>query len=170
MDRLRQEGLALRVVNGGGSGSLLTTGKDPSVTEVTAGSAFYAPGLFQHFREVSFVPSTFFALQIVRRPAQAIVTCHGGGYVASGPPGQDKLPVPFLPQGCTFLPFEGAGEVQTPLRLPQDCPPLSLGDPIFFQHAKAGEIAERFNSFFLIEGERIVDEVKTYRGEGEAFL
>ena len=170
VDRLRQAGLELRVVNGGGSGSLLSTGKDPSVTEVTAGSAFYAPGLFQHFRDVSFVPSAFFALQIVRRPAKDIVTCHGGGYVASGPPGEDKLPVPFLPQGCAFLPFEGAGEVQTPLRLPGDCPALSLGDPIFFQHAKAGEIAERFNSFFLVEGDRIVDEVKTYRGEGKAFL
>ena len=133
VERLRREGLELRAVNGGGSGSLLSTGRDPSVTEVTAGSAFYAPGLFQHFKEVSFVPSAFFALQIVRRPAKGIVTCHGGGYVASGPVGEDKLPVPFLPHGCSFLPFEGAGEVQTPLKLPTECPALCLGDPIFFQ-------------------------------------
>jgi len=170
VERLRREGLELRAVNGGGSGSLLSTGGDPSVTEVTAGSAFYAPGLFQHFKDVSFVPSAFFALQIVRRPAKGIVTCHGGGYVASGPPGDDKLPVPFLPRGCTFLPFDGAGEVQTPLKLPGQCPALSLGDPIFFQHAKAGEIAERFNSFSLVEQRRIIDRVKTYRGEGKAFL
>jgi len=170
VERLRKEGLELRAVNGGGSGSLLSTGRDPSVTEVTAGSAFYAPGLFQHFKEVSFEPSAFFALQIVRRPAKGIVTCHGGGYVASGPVGEDKLPVPFLPHGCSFLPFEGAGEVQTPLRLPAECPALCLGDPIFFQHAKAGEIAERFNSFFLVGENRIVDRVQTYRGEGKAFL
>jgi D-serine deaminase-like pyridoxal phosphate-dependent protein len=170
VDRLRREGLVLRAVNGGGSGSLVSTGKDPSVTEVTAGSAFYAPGLFRHFKDVSFVPSTFFALQIVRRPAEQIVTCHGGGYVASGPAGQDKLPVPFLPGGCEFLPFEGAGEVQTPLKLPEECPELVLGDPIFFQHAKAGEIAERFNTFHLIDEDRIVDTVRTYRGEGKAFL
>ena len=170
VDRLRQEGLRLRAVNGGGSGSLLSTGKDPSVTEVTAGSAFYAPGLFQHFHDVSFLPSAFFALQIVRRPSRDIVTCHGGGYVASGPPGRDKLPVPFLPRGCAFLPFEGAGEVQTPLRLPRGCPELKLGDPVFFQHAKAGEVAERFNAFHLVEGGRIVDTVRTYRGEGKAFL
>lgn len=170
VERLRQEGLEIRTVNGGGSGSLLSTGRDPSVTEVTAGSAFYAPGLFQHFRDVSFVPAAFFALQAVRRPAKGMITCHGGGYVASGPAGEDKLPVPFLPQGYSFLPFEGAGEVQTPLRLPGEGPVLSLGDPIFFQHAKAGEVAERFNTFSLVEGDRIVDEVRTYRGEGKAFL
>ena len=32
------------------------------------------------------------------------------------------------------------------------------------------EIAERFNTFHLIEGDRIVDAVRTYRGEGKAFL
>ena len=170
VDRLRQEGLEIRVVNGGGSGSLVSTGKDSSVTEVTAGSAFYGPGMFRHFKEVSFVPSAFFALQIVRRPARDIVTCHGGGYVASGPAGEDRLPVPVLPRGCAFLPFEGAGEVQTPLRLSKECPEVDLGDPIFFQHAKAGELGERFNAFSLVQGDRVVDEVKTYRGEGKAFL
>ncbi len=170
VETLRKEGLELRVVNGGGSGSLVSTGADPSVTEVTAGSAFYAPGLFRHFKEVSFEPSAFFALQVVRRPAEGILTCHGGGYVASGAPGEDKLPVPFLPRGCSLLPLEGAGEVQTPLKLPEGCPPLQLGDPVFFQHAKAGEIAERFNEFALVEGDRIVDHVETYRGEGKAFL
>ena len=29
---------------------------------------------------------------------------------------------------------------------------------------------ERFNSLYLIEGERVVDEVPTYRGEGKSFL
>jgi D-serine deaminase-like pyridoxal phosphate-dependent protein len=66
--------------------------------------------------------------------------------------------------------MEGAGEVQTPLKLPAECPTLELGDPIFFQHAKAGEITERFNTFALVEQHRIVDRVKTYRGEGKAFL
>ena len=170
VDKLRTEGLDIRIVNGGGSGSLVSTGRDASVTEVTAGSAFYAPGLFWHFRDVSFTPSAFFALQIVRTPSQDIITCHGGGYVASGPSGQDKLPVPVLPQGCEFLPFEGAGEVQTPLKLPAKRPELGLGDPIFFQHAKAGELAERFNEFCLVEDGKIVDRVNTYRGEGKAFL
>jgi D-serine deaminase-like pyridoxal phosphate-dependent protein len=149
---------------------LRSTAGDPAVTEVTAGSAFYAPGLFLHFKEVSFLPAAFFALQVVRLPSPDIVTCQGGGYVASGAPGPDKLPYPVLPPGLTYLPLEGAGEVQTPLRLPAGAPRLRVGDPVFFQHAKAGELAERFNDFYLVRGTEIVDRVKTYRGEGMAFL
>jgi len=170
VEALRGEGLDLRIVNGGGSGSLVSTGRDPSVTEVTAGSAFYAPGLFRHFRDVSFVPSAFFALQIVRKPTKDIVTCHGGGYVASGPSGPDRLPVPMLPPGCSYLSLEGAGEVQTPLKLSGPQPGLHLGDPIFFQHAKSGELAEHFNEFYLVRGNAIEDRVKTYRGQGQSFL
>jgi hypothetical protein len=38
------------------------------------------------------------------------------------------------------------------------------------RHAKAGELCERFNSLYLVEGDAVVDEVATYRGEGLAFL
>ena len=41
---------------------------------------------------------------------------------------------------------------------------------MWMRHAKAGELAERFNSFHLIEGDRVVDELPTYRGEGMCFL
>ena len=167
---LRKAGLDIRIVNGGGSGSLVSTGKDRSVTEVTAGSAFFAPGLFRHFKEVHFEPAAFFAIQVVRKPAPDIVTCQGGGFVASGSAGNDKLPVPVYPEGLTFLPLEGAGEVQTPFILPKDCPELHLGDPVFLQHAKGGELSERFNEYDLVQGDRIVDSVKTYRGEGKAFI
>jgi D-serine deaminase-like pyridoxal phosphate-dependent protein len=56
------------------------------------------------------------------------------------------------------------------LPLPPDCPTLNLGDPVFFQHAKAGELCERFDELYLVEGEQIVKKVKTYRGEGKSFL
>ncbi len=170
VEALGKEGLKLKIVNGGGSGSLIYSGKDPDLTEVTAGSAFYCSGLFQHYRDVHFTPSAFFAVEVVRKPAPGMVTCLGGGYTASGAMGPDKLPLPVLPAGMKLLPLEGAGEVQTPLELPPDCPPLELGDPVFFQHAKAGELCERFNELYLVEGERIVKKVKTYRGEGKAFL
>ena len=170
VDALRSEGLELRVVNGGGSGSLVSSGKDPRLSEVTAGSAFYCLGLFHHFKEVSFRPSAFFAVQVVRVPAKGMVTCLGGGYVASGAMGPDKLPSPVLPAGLRLLPLEAAGEVQTPLALPEDCPPLSIGDPVVFQHAKAGELCERFNELLLVRGDRVVGRAKTYRGEGKAFL
>ncbi len=167
---LREAGVELKVVNGGGSGSLVSTLQDPSVTEVTVGSGFYAPALFHHYAHVSYRPAAFFALQIVRRPAPGMVACHGGGYVASGPAGQDKVPLPVLPPGLRYLPLEGAGEVSTPLILPKDCPELQLGDPVFFQHAKAGELCERFNELYLVRGGEIVGKVPTYRGEGKCFL
>ena len=167
---LREAGLKIEVVNGGGSGSLVSTSQDRSVTEVTAGSAFFAPGLFRHFHDVKFQPSAFFALQVVRKPAPGMVTCQGGGYVASGAVGPEKLPLPVMPEGLKYLPLEGAGEVQTPLILSKKGPELSLGDPIIFQHSKAGELCERFSELHLIQGDKIVDRVKTYRGEDRAFL
>lgn len=167
---LEAEGIPLEVVNGGGSGSLRSTAEDPSVTEVTAGSAFFAPGLFHHFHQVAFQPSAFFALQITRIPAPGIVTCQGGGYTASGEINRNRLPWPVLPKGLTYIDMEGAGEVQTPLVLPKTCPGLDINDPVFFQHAKAGELCERFNRLYLVKGDEIVDEVTTYRGDGHAFL
>jgi D-serine deaminase-like pyridoxal phosphate-dependent protein len=167
---LKEEGCAIDLVNGGGSGSLKATAQDPSVTEVTAGSAFFAPGLFHHFHDVRFDPAAFFALQVVRMPAPGMITCQGGGYVASGRTGDDKQPHPVMPPGLRCVGMEGAGEMQTPLRLPADAPPLEIGDPVFFQHAKAGELCERFNHLLLIQNSRIVDRVPTYRGQGHAFL
>jgi D-serine deaminase-like pyridoxal phosphate-dependent protein len=99
-----------------------------------------------------------------------MVTCLGGGYTASGPAGPEKLPRPVLPVGLEYLPLEGAGEVQTPLALPPSCPELSLGDPVFFQHAKAGELCERFNELLLVRNGMVVERVLTYRGEGKTFL
>ncbi len=167
---VRNEGVPLRIVNGGGSGSLVSTLQDESITEGTIGSGLYAAGLFHYFREVKFQPAAFFALQVVRKPKEGMVTCAGGGYIASGAIEKSKLPLPVMPVGLQFVSLEGAGEVQTPLVLPQGCPSLALGDPVFFQHAKAGELCERFNELILIQGGRITESVKTYRGEGFAFL
>jgi D-serine deaminase-like pyridoxal phosphate-dependent protein len=163
-------GTDLEFVNGGGSGSLKSTGKDPAVTEVTAGSAFFAPGLFSHFHEVKFAPSAFFGLQVTRIPGPGMVTCLGGGYVGSGEVNKNRLPWPVMPEGLSYLPMEGAGEVQTPLVVPKTAPGLSPGDPVFFQHAKAGELCERFNTLYLVENNEIVGSAPTYRGQGYAFL
>lgn len=167
---IQEAGVELRLVNGGGSGSLKSTLQDECVTEATIGSGLYASGLFHHFREVKYQPSAFFALQVVRIPKDGMVTCAGGGYVASGAIDPSRLPLPVMPVGLRYVGLEGAGEVQTPLVLANDSPGIQLGDPIFFQHAKAGELCERFNELFLIRGGTIVDRVKTYRGEGFAFL
>jgi D-serine deaminase-like pyridoxal phosphate-dependent protein len=167
---LKEAGADLRVVNGGGSGSLVSTLKDPSVTEATIGSGLYASALFHNFKEVKYQPAAFFALQVVRIPKEGMLTCAGGGYVASGELKKSKLPLPVLPVGLQYLRPEGAGEVQTPLILAKGSPKIHLGDPIFFQHAKAGELCERFNELVLVQAGKIVERVKTYRGEGMSFL
>ncbi len=69
-----------------------------------------------------------------------------------------------------MLGFEGAGEVQTPVLLPANCPKLEPGDPIIWQHAKAGELIERFNEALIIQNGKITNRVPTYRGLGKSFL
>ena len=133
------------------------------------GSSFFAPGLFDHYRAFRPMPAAGFAIEIVRRPQPGIYTCLGGGYTASGAAGPDKLPAPYLPQGARLIAQEGAGEVQTPI-IYQGAHRLDLGDPIFLRHAKAGEICERFTHLVLVQKGKIVEEVPTYRGDGQCFL
>jgi D-serine deaminase-like pyridoxal phosphate-dependent protein len=159
----------LEFVNGGGTGSLAATAAEPAVTEVTAGSGFYDSVLFDHYRSLDLRPAAAFAMPVVRKPGRRIATVLGGGYIASGAPRDDRLPEPYLPRGLRLDSFEGAGEVQTPV-LGDAAAHLSLGDRVYFRHAKAGELCERFASLYLVEGGRIVDQVPTYRGEGRCFL
>jgi D-serine deaminase-like pyridoxal phosphate-dependent protein len=156
-------------VNGGGTGSVHATATEPAITEVAAGSGLFGPTLFDAYRAFAPRPAAFFALPVVRRPSPAVATVLGGGYPASGPPGADRLPRPALPAGLRLDRAEGAGEVQTPVLGPPAAA-LRLGDRVWFRHAKAGELCERFASLHLVAGERVVDEVPTYRGEGRTFL
>ena len=85
------------------------------------------------------------------------------------PPEASRVPTPHLPSGLHLDRFEGAGEVQTPLLGP-GAASLTVGDRVYFRHAKAGEMCERFESLQLIAGYGIVEELPTYRGEGQCFL
>jgi len=169
VEALTREGLAPQVVNGGGTGSVDANAREAALTEIAAGSGFLDSHLFDGYRGLELAPASFFALQVARVPAPGLVTCHGGGWVASGPPGRDRLPIPVAPPGLSLLDLEGAGEVQTPLRVPRGTR-LDVGDSVLFRHAKAGELAEHVNEYLLVEGERVVDRVKTYRGLGQCFL
>jgi D-serine deaminase-like pyridoxal phosphate-dependent protein len=140
-----------------------------AVTEVTAGSGFYASTLFDRYSAFALRPAAMFAVPVVRRPRADVVTLLGGGYVASGAAGRDRLPKPYLPEGLRLDPLEGAGEVQTPVK-GAAARSLQLGDNVYLRHAKAGELCERFDTLHLIEGGAVIDEVPTYRGEGHAFL
>jgi D-serine deaminase-like pyridoxal phosphate-dependent protein len=159
----------LEIVNGGGTGSLDLTAAEKAVTEVTAGSGFYAPALFDHYSRFRLTPAAGFALPIVRKPSSRTATALGGGYLASGAGDAARLPAPWLPSGLELDGEEGAGEVQTPL-LGAAAASLEVGDRAYLRHAKAGELCERFDTLYLVEGEAIVDEVPTYRGEGRTFL
>jgi len=158
----------IELVNGGGTGSLHTTSREPAVTELAAGSGFYAPTLFDRYADFTLSPAAAFALPVVRKPSARVATLLGGGYLASGAAGPDRLPQPWLPAGLRFDPLEGAGEVQTPV-LGEAAARLKLGDNVYLRHAKAGELCERFDRLHLLQDRRIVDEVPTYRGEGRCF-
>ncbi len=168
VDFFNKEGVPLLIKNGGGTGSLNSTSLENAVNEVTMGSALYSPTLFDHYKDFKYLPSLFFALEVTRNPEGNIYTCNGGGYIASGAIGLEKLPSPYLPIGMELIQNEGAGEVQTPVVI-KDCP-IELGQPIFFRHAKAGEVCERFKEIIILSKGNIVERVKTYRGEGVCYF
>ncbi|CAF2953671.1 unnamed protein product [Rotaria sp. Silwood2] len=176
----------LTILNGGGTGSLMAALEESSVlTEITVGSGFFQPHLFDHYQQnqamlnqfgSTFVPSCYFALPVVRVSDEGKwVTCAGGGYVASGRPGWDKVPLPVFPLGLTLNDSEGPGEVQTPLRIDPTRRDETLkifeqNRTVYFRHAKAGELAERFMFFFIVADGHIVEMAKTYRGYGKCFF
>lgn len=163
----------LEFVNGGGTGSVETTAAEAAVTEIGAGSGVLGPGLFDHYRAFRPQPATWFVLPVVRRPAADIVTAAGGGRIASGVPGADRVPVVDWPKGLSFSATEGAGEVQTPLQ-GQAARGLRLGDHVWFRHAKAGEQFEWVDEVVVVERDgpatTVAGRWPTYRGEKRSFV
>lgn len=159
----------LEFVNGGGTGSLEVTGADRSVTEVAAGSGLFGPHLFDNYAHFTPAPAAAFAVPVVRRPAPDRVTLLGGGWIASGPPGVDRLPQVVWPTGLKMVPREMAGEVQTPVT-GEPATRLRLGDRVWLRHTKAGELSEHVNELHLIDVDTVAGALPTYRGEGKAFL
>jgi len=159
----------LEFVNGGGTGSIAATVSEDAITEVAAGSGLYCPTLFDGYRHLRLDPAAFYVLSVVRRPSPDFATVLGGGWVASGAAGPDRLPTPVWPAGLKLTGLEGAGEAQTPLHGP-GARDLKPGERVWFRHAKAGELCERVNELHLVAQGEIVGTVPTYRGEGKAFL
>ena len=158
----------LQFVNGGGTGSVERTAADDAVTEIAAGSGLYCPTLFDGYRSFTTRPAALFAVPVTRIPAPGAVTVAGGGWVASGPPGADRLPAPTYPAGLRWTATEGTGEVQTPLR-GHGTAGLRIGDRVWFRHAKAGELCEHVDALHAVSGDRVTEAWPTYRGEGRAF-
>ncbi|MFI9509308.1 amino acid deaminase/aldolase [Nocardia sp. NPDC052566] len=166
LDAVRSVTGKLEIVNSGGSGSIEVSVADADVTEVTAGSGLYVPTLFDHYRSFTPRPAMFFATSVLRKPTPSIATVFAGGYIASGPTGASRVPKPVWPSGLGLLGTEGAGEVQTPL---SGAAQVRIGDRVWFRHAKAGELCERFNHVHLVDADGTRTTVPTYRGEGKAF-
>ena len=167
----------LEFVNGGGTGSFESTRADASVTELAAGSGLFGPHLFDGYVQFTPAPAAAFSLSVVRRPTPEVATLLGGGWIASGPTGPDRQPLPVWPEGLTTLAREASGEVQTPVS-GAAAARLSVGDRVWLRHTKAGELSEHLNAFALVSlgggsgdrGAEVVGELPTYRGEGKAFL
>jgi D-serine deaminase-like pyridoxal phosphate-dependent protein len=163
----------LEFVNGGGTGSLEFTASDDSVTEIAAGSGLLGGHLFDNYQSFRPAPAAAFALSVVRRPAPDTVTLLGGGWIASGPPGDDRMPQVAWPTGLKMVDREMAGEVQTPLT-GAAAGVLRVGDRVWLRHTKSGELSEHVNDFHLVDTvdgrAAVVDAVPSYRGEGQVFL
>ncbi len=154
--------------NGGGSGSIEATAADRAVTEVAAGSGLLVPTLFDHYQSFRPRPAAFYGVPVLRRPTETMVTVGGGGFIASGPAGNDRAPTPWAPAGLHLTGLEGAGEVQSPLTGPGTAG-LEIGDWVWFRHAKSGELAEHANVVHLIAGDSVIETVPSYRGHGCAW-
>ncbi len=162
-----RNGVQIHLFNGGGSGSLNWTHDEVCLTEMAAGSAWFSPHLFDYYSNIRFEPSCFFALNAVRHSDPGFVTLQGGGYIASGEPGWDRVPLAHWPKGVHLVPTEGCGEVQTPVTSKLKMP---LGKHVVFRHAKAGELMERFNEVVLVQDNQIKQRVPSYRGQGLCYF
>jgi D-serine deaminase-like pyridoxal phosphate-dependent protein len=176
---LQQHGYPITLVNGGGTGSAWLTMSDPSVTEITIGSGLLQSTLFDGYnpdvRASAGAPALQLLLRVCRRPDEQHATVFSGGFIASGPSGPSRNPTLFHHDGLSVLPDEGWGEVQTPLRWRRSNLPNArakapaIGEPVLCRPAKAGEIAERFNEYWLLAPDGSFERVPTYRGQGVCF-
>lgn len=163
-----KENFDIEIINAGGSGSMHLLKEANDITEITVGSAFYAPALFSNYQALQLQPAAGFGLRVTRIFSDNVIVCHGGGYIASGAPGKDRLPQFLEPNVYAYSSLEGAGEVQTPITVKGR--KHTIGDTIYFRHAKAGELCERFHKLHIIKNGAYGGAFKTYRGDGKCFL
>lgn len=157
----------LELINAGGTGSLHLFEAGDVATDLAAGSGLFAPTSFDSFDGTRLRPAAFFVSPVTRKPSRDVVVAFSGGYPASGPAGASRSPSIAYPSGLKTFAQEGFGEVQTPLTGP-GAAGLQVGDLVWFRHAKAGEMCERFDEVLVLEDSE-VRRWPTYRGEGKNF-
>ena len=139
----------LRFVNGGGTGSVERTAAEPAVTEVAAGSGPLRPDAVRRLPASRRARRRSSRCRSCAGPSAGVATVLGGGYLASGARGRDRLPRPCSRPAC------GSTARRAPARCRRRCsgrPPrgLRIGDRVWFRHAKAGELCERFDVVHLV--------------------
>jgi D-serine deaminase-like pyridoxal phosphate-dependent protein len=163
---LRSAGTCCGSSTAAGRAASRRPGTTRSVTELAAGSGLYGPVLFDGYD----------AFECCRRRASRCRWCGGrslgstrvtaGGWIASGARGRTGCRGRTCRRSARLLPTEGAGEVQTPIACDTV---LGLGDPVFFRHAKAGELCEHVRELVLLTPDGGRERVPTYRGDGFCF-
>ena len=103
-------------------------------------------------------------------PAPASRPCSAAATSPPGPAGADRLPLPYLPAGLRARRPRGRGRGADAAARRARPTALRVGDRVWFRHAKAGELCERFDALHLVDGDAVPDVVPTYRGEGSTFL
>ena len=185
---LSKNNIKLEFFNGGGTGNIQQACSDPSLSEVTAGSGFFQCCLMDYYSSNDNECALSFAIQVTRSCEINSITCQSGGFIASGSSCWDKFvfshhfnyqlkliclsnraPTIFLPDDLKVIDQEGFGEVQTPI-IGKGTKNVKLGDPIFCRPAKAGEIAENFNYYYLKRNDELLCTANTYRGDGFRFF
>ena len=160
----------LEFVNGGGTGSLhrTTARRPPSPSSPPARASTRPRCSTPTARSACARPRCSRCRSCAsRRPR--IATVLGGGYLASGPASRagSRPPPPRRPAA---RPLRGRGRGADAAARRRRRAIAQVGDRVYFRHAKAGELCERFDTLHLVSGDGIVDEVPTYRGEGRTFL
>ena len=127
------------------------------------------PTLFDHYQSFTPRPASYFGLPVYAVPRREIATVHGGGLVASGPAGNDRLPTPWAPPGLRLTGLEGAGEVQTPLTGTGGRPARGSATSSGSGTPSPASRSSTPVSVHLLAGDRLVAQAPTYRGLGLAF-
>ena len=89
-----REVAAVPIVNGGGTGSIHSTRERAPSRRSRPAPAFTRPLSSTATRSSALTPAAMFAMPVVRRPSGGVATLLGGGYLASGAAGPDRLPAP----------------------------------------------------------------------------
>ena len=157
----------LRFVNGGGTGSVEAHGRRAGGHRGGGGIRPVRADPVRRLHELHAPPRRLLRPAGRAPPRRAAwPPCSAAATPPPARPAATASPAP------SSRPASGSTARRAPARSRRRChgADLQIGDRVWFRHAKAGELCERFDVLHLVEGDRVVATVPTYRGEGRTFL